>query len=153
MKCRENPKPFLSLFFLFTFVILIVGCPTNPFAQEKIPYTPAGKRLQEFLDVIDSCETYDLMRAYIEDNFSPNLIDLFSMDWLINFYTELHEIIEEFDFYGAKKSSETRITGIFKNKHTGLRLDLVFTVQSEPHHKIRGIDLILLRLSEDTRFP
>jgi len=139
---------FLSLFLLLTCAILIVGCLTNPFAQEKIPDTPAGKQLKEFLAVIDTCETYDLIRAYIEYNFTPNLIKLFSTDWLTSFHMDLHEIIKDFDFYGAKKSSETRITGIFKNKHTGLRLDLVFTVQSKPPHKIRGIDLILLRPSE-----
>jgi hypothetical protein len=150
MKFHKRTKLFLSLFLLLTCAILIVGCLTNPFAQEKIPDTPAGKRLKESLDVIDSGE-YGLIKAYIEDNLSPNLIELFSMDWLINFHTELHEIIEEFDFHGTRKSSETRITGIFKNKHTGLRLDLSFTVQSKPPHKIRGIDLILLRLSEDTR--
>jgi CubicO group peptidase (beta-lactamase class C family) len=138
MTLFEKIKKDLFLISVVSFVIL----QNSPLlrAQAKWPDTPAGNRLQESLDIINSGD-YVTTKAYITENWDGEFIDYFNIDFVLNFYLGLGKTSQGFEFHGVRKSEENNITGIFKSKLTGLWLDFGVKVQEEPPHIIKGMNV------------
>ncbi|UCF04112.1 MAG: beta-lactamase family protein [bacterium] len=138
MRLFGNIKKLMHLVLCISFLILHDSQLLQ--AQAKFPDTPAGKRLQESLEVINS-QDYRAIRTYIIENYTKDFVDYFGIDFVLNFYLGLSETSHGFEFHGMRKSEEFNNTGIFKSKLTGLWLDFGFKVQDEPPHKIKGMNI------------
>ena len=103
----------------------------------RIPGTPAGQRLEEFIRAINSGQ-YGSIESYISENFPRGLRKRMPASYFMQMYEESRGL----DLCGIRETSETRVVGIFKQRLTGFWIDIGMIVGKRSPHEIQGLYLL-----------
>ncbi len=106
-----------------------------------IPDTPAGKRVKESLDIINSGDMAQI-QGYISNQFTPSFIKMFGQERLFDFYYGFFEKYKGLEFYKVRESSPDRFVAVFRCRQTGSAYLFGLTVLSRSPHKIQGITIL-----------
>jgi CubicO group peptidase (beta-lactamase class C family) len=125
------------LFVLFGRFTLLAG------TTSTIPDTPAGKRVKESLDIINSGDRARI-QDFISTQFTSSFIKLFSKERLFNVYYGFFEKYKGLEFHKARESEPLRFVAVFRCRLTGSAYLFGLTVHAKSPHKIRGMTLLPL---------
>jgi len=106
-----------------------------------IPDTPAGKRVKESVDIINSGDRTQI-QDYISTQFTPSFIKMFSKERLFNVYYGFFEKYKGLEFNKVQESSPERFVAVFRCRQTGSAYLFGLTVHEKSPHKIRGMTLL-----------
>jgi len=110
-------------------------------ASSTIPDTPAGKRVKESLDIINSGDM-DRIRDFTSTQFTPRFIKLFGKERLFQVYYRFFEKYKGLEFHKARESEPLRFVAVFRCRRTGSAYLFGLTVHAKSPHKIRGMTLL-----------
>jgi len=106
-----------------------------------IPDTPAGKRVKESVDIINSGDRTQI-QDYISTQFTPSFIKMFSKERLFNVYYGFFEKYKGLEFNKVQESSPERFVAVFRCRQTGSAYLFGLTVHEKSPHNIRGMTLL-----------
>jgi len=109
--------------------------------SSTIPDTPAGKRVKESLDIINSGDRAQI-QDYISTQFTPSFIKMFSKERLFNVYYGFYEKYKGLEFHRVRESSPERFVAVFRCRQTGSAYLFGLSVLSKSPHKIHGMTLL-----------
>ncbi len=112
-------------------------------ATSTIPDTPAGKRVKESLDIINSGDRARI-QEFIDTQFTSSFIKMFSKERLFNVYYGFFEKYEGLEFHKAQESSPQKLVAVFRCRRTDSAYLFGLTVHEKSPHKIRGMTLLPL---------
>lgn len=125
---------FAAVFSIMLLARLILYAETT----SAIPDTPAGKRVKESLNIIDSGDMTQI-QDYISTQFTRNFIKKFGKERLFDVYYGFYEKYKGLEFHKVRESSTHRFVGIFSCRQTGSAYLFGLIVLSRPPHKIQGM--------------
>lgn len=137
----KSKRHIIIITVLFSFFTIYTYLPAK--SPSDIPLTPAGNRLKESLDLINSGNIAKI-RDYIPNNFTRDFIKLFGEERLFDVYYGFFEKYGGLEFHKAKKSSPHRIVGVHRCRLTGSGYLFGLTVKPRPPHKIHGMTILPL---------
>jgi CubicO group peptidase (beta-lactamase class C family) len=108
-----------------------------------IPDTPAGNRVRESLEVINSGDMVRI-HEYISGQFTSGFHKMFGKDRLFDVYYGFYEKYQGLEFHNARESSPNKLVGVFRCRSTGSAYLFGLTVLRKPPHKIQGMTLLPL---------
>jgi CubicO group peptidase (beta-lactamase class C family) len=129
---------FISLCFLN-----VLPCGLTAGFSSVIPETPAGKRMKESLDLINSGDIQKI-REYISTQFTRGFLKLFGEERLFDVYYGFFEKYGGLDFFKARESFPHKLDGVHRCRLTGSGYLFGLTVVSRPPHKIQGMTILPL---------
>ncbi len=135
-----------AIIFLLTAAVLFVFFGEFNLSAETtstIPDTPAGKRIKESLDIINSGDRARI-QDFISTQFTSSFIELFSKERLFNVYYGFFEKYKGLEFHKARESSPQKLVAVFRCRRTGSAYLFGLTVHVKSPHKIRGMTLLPL---------
>lgn len=106
-----------------------------------IPDTPAGKRVKESLDIINSGDKIQI-QDFISTQFTPSFIKMFSQERLFNVYYGFFEKYKGLEFHKVRESSPERFVAVFRCRQTGSAYLFGLTVLLKSPHRIQGMTLL-----------
>lgn len=117
----------------------------NIYAQQDLPDTPVGKKLQHLLEAFES----DDHKSFIENNFSDNFLSQFPMEEHISFFRQVKMMHGGFTLHKIESSSDYQLTVLVKSKkrEAWRRLDL--SVEQNTPHKIAGFGIDMAKPPAD----
>ncbi len=133
-------KVILFMITAAVFLGLLVGFSISDEKISTFPDTPAGKRVQESLVVINSGDIARI-QDYIYTQYTPRFIKMFSKERLFNVYYGFFEKYKGLELHKIQESSSDRFVGVFRCQRTGSAYLFGLTVHSKSPHKIRGMTL------------
>jgi len=125
------------------FIVLAVSMILPAAPSPDTPDTPAGKRLKESLDLINTGDI-DKIRDYTRDQFTESFIEMFSEERLFHVYYGFYEKYQGLDFHKAIKSTPNKIVAVHRCRLTGSGYLFGLTVKDKPPHKIHGMTILPL---------
>jgi CubicO group peptidase (beta-lactamase class C family) len=108
-----------------------------------IPRTPAGKRLEESLDLINTGDM-EKIRDYISTQFTQGFLKLFGKERLFKVYYGFFEKFQGLEFHKTIKSSPHKFVAVHRCRLTGSGYQFGLAVLPKPPHKIRGMTILPL---------
>ncbi len=118
-------------------VIIVLFClalvlPLNSAIQAKIPDTPAGKKLAEFLEAIESGDA-QMMRKYAE-SFSASFLEKIPVEKHVSFFRQVHQNCGGFGVVKIEEDSDTELSALLKCKNSaGYRFFAIRTEAKPPY--------------------
>ena len=136
-------RPGLILVLLLTFGPLALAAPK--FTDHRtIPDTPALKRAQEVLEVINSGDPARV-KALVESAFAPAFRDGASMDDHLGAFAEWHDMNQRLEPYGARTydppEPDTHAVLVVRSRLLEVWRAVVVEVEPQPPHRITSVDL------------
>ena len=129
---------FLVLFFVLTIPMILSAAPSP-----DIPDTPAGKRLKESLDLINTGDI-DKIRDYTRNQFTESFLEMFGEERLFQVYYGFYEKYQGLDFHKARESTPNQIVAVHRCRLTGSGYLFGLTVKDKPPHMIHGMTILPL---------
>ena len=134
---------------LLLFLIFAVGCQgpaavgqeqpqseqkaAQPAIGKEIPKTPAGQRLAELIETINSGKR-SVLTSYISANFDRSLLEKIPLEEHVNVFNEIYDGSRGYGVYGVQEASVYELKAILKNRLTdGWELLLVKVSPSPPY--------------------
>ncbi|NQT79517.1 MAG: beta-lactamase family protein [Candidatus Aminicenantes bacterium] len=105
-----------------------------------IPDTPAGKRVKESLEIINSGDMAQI-QDYISTQFTRSFIKKFGKERTFNVYYGFFEKYKGLEFHKVRESSAQRFVGVFRCRQTGSAYLFGLAVRSRSPHKIQGMTI------------
>jgi CubicO group peptidase (beta-lactamase class C family) len=134
-------KLLLPLFLLL--LILLLYAPSTAQSPSDIPQTPAGKRMEESLHLINSGDI-EKIRDYISSQFTKSFLKTFGEERLFNVYYGFFEKYQGLEFHKTRESSSNKLVGVHRCRLTGSGYLFGLMVESRPPQKIRGMTILPL---------
>ena len=125
------------------FVVFPVCVLSFAHSSSDIPDTPAGIRVKESLDVMNSGDRAGMDR-YISGQFTSGFHKLFGKDRLLDVYYGFYEKYNGLEFHKARESSPHKLVGVFRCRSTGSAYLFGLTVLPKSPHRIQGMTLLPL---------
>lgn len=122
--------------------------PSKANALSDIPQTPAGKRLDESLDLINSGDI-EKIREYISNQFTKSFLKKFGEERLFDVYYGFFEKYQGLEFCKAKESSSFKLVGTHRCRLTDSGYLFGLMVESRPPHKIQGMTIMPLACPDE----
>jgi CubicO group peptidase (beta-lactamase class C family) len=138
---RKIKRFLVLIFFLLPFFFANIALTAR--TPSEIPQTPAGKRLKESLDLINSGDM-EKIRVYISTQFTKNFLKKFGEERLFDVYYGFFEKYRGLEFYKARESSSFKLVGIHRCRSTGSGYSFGLMVESKPPHNIQGMTILPL---------
>jgi hypothetical protein len=109
-------------------------------AQVKLPDTPAGKRLAEFMQAVSTGDGAK-HKDFVNNSMSKELRERLHIERHLGFLKQVHDNEDSVELEKVEKSSDRELVAILKSRNGGLlRIELT-TDQKEPY----GINGMRLR--------
>ncbi|UCG32997.1 MAG: beta-lactamase family protein, partial [Phycisphaerales bacterium] len=122
----------------------------------ELPDTPAGKRVQEFVDVVNSGDA-ERQRAFCEAALAPAFRDAMPMDAHLGFLARFHEECGRLRFHSVRLYDEPlpkgEIVAILHAELPDSWRELRVQVGPEPPHLIAGMMIMPARPPSDVPAP
>lgn len=106
-------QPFRSIIILSCTVFVSVVCGIS---QTKIPDTPAGKKLTEFLEVVGSGDVQK-MQNYAE-SFAASFLEKLPVEEHVGFFQQAHQNYGGFDVVRIEEDSDHELSALLKCKNS-----------------------------------
>jgi CubicO group peptidase (beta-lactamase class C family) len=116
------------------------GQQTAQILQKEIPGTPAGKRLTELIEVINSGKR-STFKSYISANFDESFLKRFTLEEHVSVFSEIYDGSQGYDFYGIQESSDYALRAILKNRLTDSWEAVQLRVSGTLPFRIMGLGL------------
>ncbi len=129
--------------FTVSLALCLAGLSSLGKSSSIIPDTPAGTKVKESLEVIDSGDM-DRIKEFISGHFTPGFIKMFGRDRLFKTYYGFYEQHNGLEFHKARESSTHKLVGVFRCRATGSAYLFGLALQPQPPHKIQGMTLLPL---------
>lgn len=128
--------------------VLLVFLAINVHAQQEFPNTPVGKKLQQLLEAFEA----DDAGPFIEQNFSTEFLNQFSMEEHTSFFRQVRTMHGGFMLHKVESADEYQLTAIVKSKkrEAWRRIDLA--VERDPPHKIAGLGIDMAQAPMDVPY-
>jgi len=109
--------------------------------SSTITDTPAGKRVQESLKIVDTGDIAQI-KDYIATQFKPSFFKIFDQERLFSVYYGFHEKYSGLLFHKIVESSPYKFVAVFRCRNTGSAYMFGLTVLSKSPHLIQGITIL-----------
>lgn len=124
--------------------------------SRDLPDTPAARRLTDLLGVLKSGDR-ERTRTFISEDFNAEFRDARPMEEHLNVFSDFRETAQNFEFYGVRRYDpprpETQVVAIFRNRLTESWQAIVLEVESNPPHRIAGLQFAPARPPSDLPPP
>lgn len=129
----------------------------GPFTDVKqLPDTPAGQRVKELIDVINSGDR-ERVREFVGEALAPTFRDRVPLDEHLSTFADVHRSTGGVDFYSVrnyeKPSASTQLTAIVRARLSDSWLGFVVEIEPDPPHKIAGLRFAPARPPSDLPPP
>ncbi len=146
-------------------LVASMACPPDAHAQRtrgaykdipELPDTPAGKRVREVIDVVNSNDP-ERISAYVEEAFNDKFKAYAPMEMHVEVFQEVFSTSGGFDFHSIRqyvdKAPEDEIVAIVKTRTTDMWRGISLTVEPTPPHRIAGLNFSPARPPSDLPKP
>ena len=122
----------------------------------KLPEGPAGERVTELIEVINSNDP-DKVRAFMQEKVTAEFRDFAPMDQHVAVFADVYNQSRGFEFYGVRKykeeAPEDEVVVILRNKLTQGWDAFVMRIEPQPPHRIAGLQFAPARPPSDLSTP
>ena len=128
------------------------GAPGAFTDSKEPPTTPAARRAQELLDLVNANDPQRISK-YIAENFAPGIRDEFPMEEHLGMFAQMHNSSGGFDLYGFRSYDpprpETAAVAVMRNRLTEAWNAIVVEVETEPPHRVTSVQFAPARPPKD----
>lgn len=122
---------------LISFCFIIPVCQLISAYKIQTPDTPAGKRLAEFLEVVESGDV-QRMKTFAK-SFAPSFLEKIPVEDHVRFFQQVHQRTGGLDIVKVEEDSDHELSALLKCKNSsGFRL---FAIQTETKPPFAIIDI------------
>ncbi len=117
-------------------------CSTGRASEEvQLPITPAGTRLTEVVDLINSGDRA-AAQEYVSEQYSPQFRDAFPMTQHTGIFRQIHGMGPDLVPAEVIESSRYALRALLKSEAGGLWLEMQIEVEPDPPHRIAGLGVV-----------
>jgi CubicO group peptidase (beta-lactamase class C family) len=120
------------------------------------PEGDKGECLRELIDTLNSHDP-ERIRTFVTERFAPGFRDAFPMEDHIEQFQQVYHRHRELEFYGIRQYEEAtppgEIVAIVRSKLTDSWLGLVLRMETEPPHRLVGLQFAPARPPSDLPPP
>jgi len=161
----NRPSAFAPRIWLPLMLVVSMTCPPAAHAQRsrgaykdisQLPDTPAGKRVREIIDVLNSNDA-EKISAYVEEAFNDEFKAIAPMEMHVGVFKDVYANTGGVDFHSVRqyvdKAPDDEIVAIVKTRTTDMWRGISLNVESAPPHRIAGLNFSPARPPSDLPKP
>jgi CubicO group peptidase (beta-lactamase class C family) len=112
----------------------------GPSVAEQLPETPAGRRMEEILGLIDQADP-ETIKDYVSEEYAPEFRDAFPEAQHAGVFRQLHGAFPGLVPVSVIESSDEVLKVLLQSEGSGLWLEIVLQVEEEPPHRIARLGI------------
>jgi CubicO group peptidase (beta-lactamase class C family) len=112
----------------------------GPSGAEQLPETPAGRRMEEILDLINQADS-ETIKRYVSEEYAPDFRDAFPEAQHAGIFRQLRGAFPGLVPVSLIESSDDALKVLLQSEPSGLWLEIQLQVEEEPPHRIARLGI------------